>query len=138
MNLHRKLLISSALTLVLLITLLAGLKPKGYRFCNDVNWMQNNNGINIGPIGIAYSRDSLEWTDQNSIESGITVEMAVKANRFQFNGISDILSFWDGTSPEPFMVGQWQNHLIIRVRDSTWKQGYQELGVGSKRCFRSC
>jgi VanZ like family. len=127
MKIPRKFLISTALALVLFITLLAGLKPKGYRFLNDVTWAQHNTGITIGPMGIAYSRDSLQWTGQDSRDSGFTIEMSIKANKFQTYGIAKILGFWDGIFPEPLIVGQWRNHLIVRVRDMHIKRGYREF-----------
>lgn len=127
MHIPRKLLLSAALALVLVVTLLAGLKPKGYRFCNEVTWTRDHAGIGIGPIGIAYSRDSLSWFDQNSADSGFTIEMSVTVNRFQVNDIAGIVSFWDGTFPEPLMIGQWENRLIVRVRDIHAKKGYREF-----------
>jgi hypothetical protein len=110
---------------------MAGIKPKGYRFRNDVTWAQNNNGINIGPIGEAYSRDSLQWIDQNFQDSGFTIEMSVKANRFQGRGFAEILGIWDGSSPEPLMMAQWRNHFIVRVRAINNKKRYQEFGADS-------
>ncbi len=38
MRFTRKIPLTATLALVLLITLVAGLKPKGYRFRNDVAW----------------------------------------------------------------------------------------------------
>jgi fluoride ion exporter CrcB/FEX len=131
MRIPRKLLISAALALVLLITLLAGLKPKGYHFRNDIAWTRSNGGIGIGPIGIAYTRDSLQWMDKNSLDSGFAIELSVKADKFQTNGIAEILSFWDGTYPEPLIIGQWRDFVIVRVRAINNKKRYLEFGADS-------
>jgi len=129
MKLTQKILITAALALVLLITLWAGLKPKGYRFRNDATWLQRTCGIAIGPIGIAYSRDSLQWLRQNSQDSGFTIEMSVKPYKYHRDGSPYILSFWDGASPAPLVVGQWLNHLIVRVRDMDALKKYREFGA---------
>jgi hypothetical protein len=110
---------------------MAGLKPKGYRFRNDVTWLQHKSGIHIGPIGEAYSRDSLQWINQKTCDSGFTIEIAIEAERYQGRGLAEILGFWDGASPEPLMMAQWRNHLIVRVRASYGKKGYREFGADS-------
>lgn len=126
MRIPRNFLVSAALAAVLLITLWAGLKPKGYRFRNDVAWMSLQ-GISIGRIGIVYSRDSLQWMDQNSGDSGFTIEISLKARSFRWGGA--LLSFWDGSFPELFKISQRLDHLIVRVRDLHEKQGFQEFYV---------
>jgi hypothetical protein len=129
MKLTQKILITAALALVLLITLWAGLKPKGYRFRNNATWLQRTCGIAIGPIGIAYSRDSLQWLRQNSQDTAFTIELSVEGAGLTANGCPYVLSFWDGTLPEPMMIGQWLNHLIVRVRDLNAQKGYREFGA---------
>jgi hypothetical protein len=129
MKLPRKILIAFALAVILLITLLAGLKPKGYRFRNDATWGQLKGGIAIGPIGIAYSKDSLQWLRQNSPDSGFAIEMAVKPYKYHRGGSPYVLGFWDGASPAPLVVGQWLNHLIVRVRDMDAPKKYREFGA---------
>jgi len=131
MKLPQKLLLTTALAAVLFITLMAGLKPKGYRFRNDVTWLQHKSGIHIGPIGEAYSRDSLQWINQKTCDSGFTIEISIEAERYQGRGLAEILGFWDGASPEPLMMAQWRNHLIVRVRASYGKKGYREFGADS-------
>jgi VanZ family protein len=131
MQLTQKIIVSFVLALVLLITLFFGIKPKGYRFRNDVIWAQNNGGIHIGPIGIVYSQDSLTWLQKNCVDSGFTIEMALNPNGFHGMSIAEILGIWDGLSPEPLMIGQWKNHLIIRVRAQNGKKEYREFGVDS-------
>jgi hypothetical protein len=130
MKLNRKIPVTAALLIVLLITLLAGLKPKGYRFRNDASWVRRNDGIVFGPIGIAFTRDSLQWMQPGARDSGFTIEMSLKTGKTHTGGIGNILSFWDGVSPDPLMVGQWKNHLIVRIRDSRSKRGYRECGAG--------
>jgi hypothetical protein len=125
MRAPRKLLITVGFALVLLITLLAGLKPKGYRFRNDVAWMPHS-GISIGPIGIAFSDDSLRWTDQNSRDSGFTFEMSFKAQAFRWSGT--LLGFWSQDSIRPLMIGQWRNRLLVRIGDTHAKKGFKEFG----------
>jgi hypothetical protein len=122
MHFPKKTFSVAALIVVLVITLLAGLKPKGYRFLNDVTWTRQ--GISIGNIGIAYSRDSLKWTAANSSDSGFTLEMSIEAHKFQGHGIAEILGFWDGETQGPLMIGQWKNNLLVRARDGDVKKGY--------------
>ena len=93
MKIPRKFLVSTCMVLVLLITLLAGLKPKGYRFRNGVSWMRHNVGITIGPIGIAFTKDSLQWSGQNSRDSGFSIEVSIEASKFQSYGIGKIIGF---------------------------------------------
>jgi hypothetical protein len=130
MHLPRKFLVSSALALVLLITLMAGIKPKGYRFRNDVT-LTPNHGMSIGRTGIAFSKDSLQWKDPDQSDSGFTIELSIKPARLHSWGLSEILGFWDGTFPEPLTINQWKNHLVIHVRDDRAQKGYQEFRADS-------
>jgi VanZ like family/Concanavalin A-like lectin/glucanases superfamily len=131
MQLTGKIPSSVALGIVLLITLWAGLKPKGYRFRNDATWIQHHCGIAFGPIGIAYTKDSLEWTRQNSSDSGFSIELSVTANKMQNNHIANILGFWDVSSHGALTIGQWRNHLLIFARDAHAPQKYQIFGANT-------
>ncbi len=69
--------------------------------------------------------------NQNSINGGFSIEIAINANKYQHGDIAEILGVWDRTSPELLMIGQWRNHLIIRVRSRKNKNNYREFDAES-------
>jgi len=123
-------LLATALLLALGLMLLAGLKPKGFRIRNDVTWLKDTPGIAFGRMGIAYTEDSLTWsTSAGAPDRSVTIELSLKSTRRHGYGIPYILSLWDGATPDPLVVGQWKNHLVIRVRDPRSRKGYLETGA---------
>jgi hypothetical protein len=86
-----------------------------------------HSGISIGPIGIAFSGDSLWWADQNSRDSGFTLELSIKAQGSRWGGT--LLGFWSQDSIEPLTIGQWRKYLLVRIGDTHAKKGYKEFGV---------
>jgi hypothetical protein len=131
MQLPQKLLISAFLAIALLCTLFAGLKPKGYRFRNDATWLQQGGGIALGPIGIAYSRDSIKWIDLKPGDSGTTIELALCPKKDKTNGITEIVGIWDNAMPQPLMISQWKSYLMISVRTSKSPARDREFDVDS-------
>ena len=123
-------LLATALLLALGLMLLAGLKPKGFRIRNEVTWLKDTPGIAFGRMGIAYTEDSLTWsTSAGTPDRSLTIELSLKSTRRYGYGIPYILSLWDGTAPDPLVVGQWKNHLVIRNRDPGSSRGYREIGA---------
>ena len=122
--------LGAAVLLVLGTMLLVGLKPKGFRLHNEVSWLKDIPGISFGRIGIAFTEDSLKWpAGRGAADNAITIELSIKPARAYANGIPCILSFWDGTEPDPLIIGQWRSHLIIRKRDPRSRKGYREMGA---------
>ena len=126
------LFLGAAVVLVLGTMLLVGLKPKGFRLRNEVSWLKDTPGISFSRIGIAFTEDPLTWPARpESADCAITIELSIKPARAYANGIPCILSFWDRAAPDPLVIGQWRNHLIIRKRDPRSRRGYREMGADS-------
>jgi hypothetical protein len=63
---------------VLFVMLFFGLKPKGYHFSNDVEWLSKQPGIRFRGYGIAYTdpiKASSKAGDMNT--NGFSIEMAL-------------------------------------------------------------
>ena len=90
----------------------AGLRPRGYRFRNDVSWIGTGNGVRFGRIGIAFTPKLLtpsEWPGES-----ISIEIALRFHQQSFRRFSTILCLWDEGNPVSFSLSQWNMILVVR------------------------
>jgi len=115
----------SALCLVCAITLLFGLWPLDFRPDNQVGWLGSENGIQFHKHGVSSQscRPGIVYSpnqvDIPSVASGYhpaTIELWVEPKSSGGDGLGYILSFYDGRSQEPLIVGQWRSELVVRSR----------------------
>lgn len=103
---------------VLLITLFFGLKPKGYRFFNKVNWLENRNGIVFKNAGMVYSEKKLE-------KAGISDELSIVAVLHPYRAckkLSKIITIIDDNGKDILSVEQWINEIMVTLFDSSEKK----------------
>jgi VanZ family protein len=110
---------------VLLVTLFFGLKPKGFRFHNQVEWLQDRNGINFKNIGMAYSQKTLG-------EIGISDSISIVAELKPFRTgrqLSKIISIVDDEGRELLVFQQWQKGVEVVLWD-TAQNRMRKIGLG--------
>jgi VanZ family protein len=110
---------------VLLVTLFFGLKPKGFRFHNQVEWLQDKNGINFQNIGMAYSQKTLG-------EIGISDSISIVAELKPFRTgrqLSKIISIVDDEGRELLVFQQWQKGVEVVLWDMAQNR-MRKIGVG--------
>ena len=105
---------------ILLITLFFGLKPKGFRFYNQVQWLQDKNAIAFQNIGMAYSRQTLGAI---GISNSLGIIVVLKPYRTARH-LSKIISIIDNQGRELLGLQQWIKGLEIVL----WDAGGNRLG----------
>ena len=102
----------------LLIILVVGLKPRGFRFFNKVNWINSQPGMRFSGFGIAYT-DPLGnmMAFQKSDTNGFSIEIALKPESYRGRRFKFILAIDNGKDSEQLVVGQWRSWLIVMNGD---------------------
>jgi hypothetical protein len=107
----------------------AGLRPKGFRFHNEVAWItEPTGGLHFGKLGIAYTEHKAGST--SSLPDSVTIELAIKVPKAD-HGISPVIFYlWAEHSPVSVYMIQWRNNLILRkmVR-SLFRDKESEIGA---------
>ena len=106
-------LICLSITIVILI---AGLWPFNFRPKNQVTWLDGQNGIHFGRLGIAYSTDSV-FGSREAIRPGgpVSIELVVRPAREPIYPLARILTLYTEGSRQFFTLAQWKSHLILRA-----------------------
>ncbi len=110
---------------VLLITLFFGLKPKGYRFINQVRWFENSNDIAFTNIGMVYSKKVL---GEIGISDSMSIIMAIKPYRTG-RILSRIIAIVNDDGNDLFTVDQWMKGIEITLWDGNGKR-VKKAGIG--------
>ena len=123
-------LICLVITIAILI---AGLWPFNFLPKNEVTWLTGRNGIYFGPLGIAYSTDSI-YGAHGAILPGrpVSIELVVQQAGKIDAPFSRILTLYEGEKNlEFFTLAQWKSHLILRASSEgkDLRIGSPELGV---------
>lgn len=107
----------------------AGLRPKGFRFHNEVAWItEPTGGIHFGKWGIAYTEHKAGST--NFLPDSVTIELAIKVPKAD-HGISPVIFYlWADHSPVSVYMIQWKNNLILRKMVCSWfRDKESEIGA---------
>src|SRR3972149_10575588 len=109
----------------------AGLWPFNFISENEVKWLRDTNGISFYGNGMIYTPDHLNRGNTPFQNSSITIEIwlqsKVKCDCFMAN----IISFYDGRQSENFLIGQWEDSLILRNyrKKPDNNKKYKEIGL---------
>lgn len=95
---------------IFLVTLFYGLKPKGYRFVNQVHWLEERHGVVFTNAGMIYSRKTL---GSLGITDSITIIADIKPNLGRAN--SRLLTIVAPGGVELFKARQWKNNLVVSL-----------------------
>jgi hypothetical protein len=119
---------------VLVILIAAGLWPFNFRAGNKVAWLTSQNGVHFFGQGIIVGADIRNRGQKPPFsEKSITLELWLRPLQETTN-LPQILTLYDGRSPEPLFVGQWKSHLVIRSRREEQvarvkEKSYREIGL---------
>ncbi|OHE21917.1 MAG: hypothetical protein A2X92_00775 [Syntrophus sp. GWC2_56_31] len=102
--------------ILLVILLVAGLWPFNFNARNKVTWLKSQNGVHFYGQGIIVGPDIRNQGQTSPFsEKSITLEIWLRP-LLETTNLPNILTLFDGKSPELFLVGQWKSHLVIRSR----------------------
>jgi VanZ family protein len=104
-------LICLSITIAILI---AGLWPFNFRPKNQVTWLDGQNGIHFGRLGIAYSKDSV-FGSREAIrpDRPVSIELAVRPGREFHYSVPRILTLYTEGNRQFFTLAQWKVDLIL-------------------------
>jgi hypothetical protein len=107
-------------SLVLLVTLYFGLRPKGFRFYNQVQWLREQNGISFSNIGMAYSKGTCS---DIGITNSISIAVALKPYQIG-RRLSKIISIIDENGHDLLAIEQWEDTLMA----TAWNKAGIRIG----------
>ena len=117
---------------IFVVLLLAGLWPFDFFPKNNVRWIPDQQILRFGRYGVAYSPKPIEIPGTTlDFRKPVQLEVTIRPGNEPGYLIPRILSICDENSSELFFVGQWMNHLILRLStESDPSSGsYWETGV---------
>ncbi len=120
----------------LFIILVAGLWPFNFLAGNKVAWLPDQDGVHFYGQGIIASTEPLN-NEQKPLFPDKSISLEIRLRPLLVTGnLPKILTFYDGHTPDVFLVGQWKSHLIIRSRadnPTTRKRGktYGTVGLNN-------
>ena len=99
---------------IIALMLYFGLRPKGYRPANNLQW------VDEGP-GVAFDRFAVAYTDEGDFsflqESGFSVVFAARPDFSGRAGFRFIMVAHDGEDGRQLLIGQWRNGIIAMNGD---------------------
>ncbi len=99
---------------IVVVMLLVGLAPYGYRFHNDAKWLEGGKGVRFGQFGIAYTARFVRAGVANRLnESGLTILLGLIPAVPQAPGFQFIASFSNGDDTTQLVVAQWRDELVV-------------------------
>jgi len=119
---------------ILLVFIVAGFWPFNFFPKNKVEWLPDRDGVRF------YGQSMIVDTDLNRKgpaslfhSRSITLELRLRP-LLETSNAPNILTLYDGKTPDIFAVKQWRAHLVIRSRTddpAAGKRGkpYQEMGL---------
>ena len=119
----------AVLLLVLVITLVAGLLPRGSFKDNWLAWDQLSSRTEFGAFGIVHGEfpDLSEILDQNR---QLIFDLVIVPRTFSGPEFRILLQLDFPDDPNPFIIGQWENLLIVmQGEDFAGKEGLPRLSM---------
>lgn len=106
------------LLIITLATLWAGLDPKGYRFRNEVVWLDGRPGLRFGKFGRVHTAPLLDAaTAADLSQAGFTLTLAIDPAPDPQGAFRVIACFHAEDSASQFIIGQWREFVIVMNGD---------------------
>ena len=103
---------------VLLITLMAGLDPKDYRFRNEVTWIGDAPGLRFGTFGRVHTGPFITPSQATILNrDGFTIEAMLTLASKEGGAFRTLATFHDGDDRSQLVLGQWRDHFIVMNGD---------------------
>jgi len=106
--------LGSAILLAVCLLVYVGLTPFGFDAPNGLEWTENPPGLAFDGRGLAFSEGRLRWPD--GVAPALTVHLRLQATALSESGLGSILSLDDGQEAPRFVLAQWGDGLVLRVR----------------------
>jgi hypothetical protein len=111
--LNQKNLLFVLFVLTVIIMLIAGLKPRGYRVFNRTALLPDGKGMRFKTPSIVYTKEAWPLGRPETTDSSFTVSMRLTPLHFCKCYVARIVSFCDTDDNENIIFGQYNHSLII-------------------------
>jgi glycopeptide antibiotics resistance protein len=121
---------------ILLILIVAGLWPFNFLAKNKVAWLPDQRGVHFYGQSIMASSELRNNGELPLFpDKSITMEIHLRP-LLVTSSLPNILTLYDGRTPDIFFIGQWRSDLIIKSRTDNpamRKKGkvYREIGINN-------
>ena len=129
--------------IIFIITLVFGLWPLNLWPQNEVQWLDNQRGIEMhrsgiekkyAPRGIVYSNGSflIPLKSENEPKS-FSIEIYLQSKKEPKYNLGTIITFSENQQPASFLLAQWKKTLVLRTPDtqSEKRSNYIEVGLSN-------
>lgn len=99
--------------LVILGMLYFGIRLKGFRPINNVNWNDSGIGLRFDRFGLAYTQGYFPSSAEGDRKEGLTIEMAIAPVFNQYPDFRYILLVRNGDDARQLVVGQYRASLVV-------------------------
>ena len=96
-----------------IVMLYFGIRFKGFRPTNNIEWLPAGEGLCFKRFAIAYTDDFFPRSDAVGKDAGLTVEIAFRSLDLTSGNFSYLLSVYAGDDQSQLLIGQWRHGLII-------------------------
>jgi len=99
---------------ITLVMLWAGLDPKGYRFRNEVEWIEGRAGVRFGRFGRIETGPFLSLERAAALNrDGYALEVELDPAPDPHGGFRVLASFHSGVDATQLIVAMWRSQLIV-------------------------
>lgn len=107
-----------AFVLVLVVTLVAGLRTRGHQFQNRVQAASSGLGLQFEAYGVAYTDEVLDPDVASELnEEGFEIFLSLGPQHRDRNGFAILAQIHSGEDATQLVVGRWSDHLIVMNGD---------------------
>lgn len=100
------------MALVLIVMLYFGIRLKGFRPGNNVQWSTSGIGLTFEESSQAYTESFFTGSGSGN-RIGLTIELAIHPGNFSKSSIGILMMVHDGDADSQLVICQWRSSLII-------------------------
>ena len=115
-KLHKILILSTFA--VFLVTMFFGLRPKGFTFLNNVQWLPGRPGIHFEKYSVAYANlDKIQDEKNRPCKSDFSIEIGIEPEVIDRERFRVILALQGVEDSNQIIIGQWGSYIIAMNGD---------------------
>ncbi len=108
----------------------AGLYPFEFFQRNQVAWLVDREGIELGDHSVVHSARPLDLREG---AGAVSIELYIEARDEVYDRVRPLLSLYDGDLPENLIIGQWKSRTVLRAAflNARGRRRFREIDVKS-------
>lgn len=102
----------ASMALILIVMLYFGMRFKGFRPRNNVQWPTSGIGLTFERFSQVYTESFFAGSGSGS-RAGLTIELAIHPRHSRNSSIGILMMVHDGDDDNQLVIGQWRSSLMI-------------------------